>query len=482
MFSIFRFATHCLSIGLSGSLTFGATAMEAAHAQSAMQKIPAKNAPSEALGFQSLTLNEGNTCVAKESSGSRCLLTAEDYNQQVYTLEMVSSGAFLQAAGKKPADSTRYLALKSVLYNLYKEQKLQSAGLDSTLDSVSLEACKQVDNRNDTASAKRLRQYYKAHYSSKFKTRRIPVFEIITGSDSAQIQSVFEFLEMQDSVLAASPLGDTLARRKVVARIDSLPWRRATGGDLGPAVAQAAKDLKHAQWSNPIRTPYGYAIICPVDSTWTQEIYLPAIQDSLLLVLKGQDEAFLNQAKSYYRSHQQDFPMPDTLFFKLAICPDSGCMRNLRLRNVSLDQLSEYLMPASTRAVLKAANNSRVPDSVWFETPLGFARMAVAKKRRGKGSRPFDEVKMEIFKRLEAPSDTLISESVQCKQIRRRVADQLIPYLYKDVATLLRSKNLQPGNKTRDQELQGAMIETRARFRREFESWILDLAIEMPDS
>jgi hypothetical protein len=458
-----------------------AAAPPAAKAHAAKQERPEKKAPVETMGYQSLAMQGGESCVVNERYAKGCLLTTDDYNKQVYTLEMVTSGAFLQAPGRNRVDSTRHLALKSVLFNVFKEQKLRAAGLELTLDSVSAEACKEIALRSDTALARRLRQYYNAHYATTFKARRVPVFEIIAGTDSAHIRSIFEFLEKQDSLLSAIPPADSAARRKAVARINSLPWRRAVLDDLGPAAAKAASTLKHSQWSLPVRTAYGFAILSLVDSVWTQEIFLPTIQDSLHLVLKGQEGEFLSQAKSYYRSNRRSFPMPDTLHFKLAICPDSSCIRKQDRRKALPIMASEHMMPPSTRTVLKSAYHSRVPDSVWFETPLGLARMAVAKASRGRGSRPFDEVKMEIFKRIDVLDESSLLESVQCVQIRRRIANQMVPYLYQDVATLLRNNNLQPGQKTRDKELHGAMKDTWSRFRGEFESWMKGLAINVPE-
>lgn len=406
-------------------------------------------------------------------------MTAEDYNKQVFTLSMVSSGAFMQAPGSHRADSTRYLATKAILYNLYKERKLQAAGMDSVLDSVSAVSCKQDYSRSDTAWAKRLPKFYKDHFQSNFQARRVPVFDVIAGSDSIYIHSIFGFLERQDSLLKASTPRDTMVRRRAMGRIDSLPWRRVAMDDLGPAALKAAKVLDHSKWSSPIRTPYGFAILSLADSIWTQEVFFPAIRDSLRLVLKGQETAFIDQAKSYYRSNKHKYPMPDTLSFKLTVCPDSNCALNPKQAK-ALPIASEYLLPTSTRDVLKSTYRSQLPDSVWLETPLGFVHMGVSKLRSGKGSRPFDDVKWGIFKHIDALVDSSIIESVKCMQLRRRIADRFVPYLYEDVAAILHDKGVLPGAKTRDPALLGSIKETRTRFHGEFDSWLQALSIELP--
>jgi hypothetical protein len=107
--------------------------------------------------------------------------------------------------------------------------------------------------------------------------------------------------------------------------------------------------------------------------------------------------------------------------------------------------------------------------------------MSGSKARSGKGSRPFSEVQWEIFRHIDETVDSSLLGSVKCLQIRRRVADQFVPYLYEDAAALLRTHNLKPGVKTRDPELRAPIKETRTRFRGEFESWMQGLSIRLPE-
>lgn len=267
---------------------------------------------------------EPETCIASVESSGECLITVRDFNVAAKVKHNL-----IRKIGS--LDSTRLRLINDMLMELYFSRKAQKNGytdkqnLDKEIErSIKKgEYFKKFKNLGRPVSDEdALWETYGKYYDEYFSRKEELTIGIIGSSDSLYIDSLHSW--MGELVKDDS----TRKQKEESCRIlKKIPWKESDWNDLPDELVIPTNSLKLNEFTEPIKTPYGYFIARINKIEIRDEIPFEEAPMKKLIYLATRDR-YLNtdstlEVKSYefYKRHKHKYVTPDTLKVSACLLP-----------------------------------------------------------------------------------------------------------------------------------------------------------------
>lgn len=362
-----------------------------------------------------LEIHEKN-CLAKERTTKECLAEISQYNQAIDNMRFPENWATLSAGEKKK----KVLWTKSQIVNGLASQKYFSFRLKSA--DFQTFASKKIDANMESERAKTISEYsidalkkmYRTYFNDFFKGGRKRSFSIVASTDSNFIDSMF-------LVLATKP---NLKKTAFKNPEQNAFWQACDEVCLISFPPDRLDSLNINDFTKPIPTSFGYAILrldsvetTPEMSFDTALQYLPIIHETLA----SRQKPTVDQAKSFYAHHIEDYETQDTLIITAWLMPPLvrngskvsklykpyGIGINTRFAdtlNIRPKKVTQFDLPERVRNFIYPQRKLGQLSVVLFEHGLWSIKINEIKLAKGGFTPKFDSVKNGIMHYLDSIS------------------------------------------------------------------------------
>jgi hypothetical protein len=278
----------------------------------------------------SMRLNEyGGDCVAYDPGAGACLLTVEAFNRSL-------EGAIPPARDSLPASPSHEeieAARSALLGEILRERFLTGGSLpqavrDSLIAAPESAWREQLRTARARLGDSALYALYQEHFDALFRGGEERLYQVLAGSDSVRIDSLWRDLGPRKPAAATGEKGKARLPSPAIA---GPHWSNLRSQDLPPEALPGVGNLAPGAMTAPIRTPYGFLVIRLVSRRILQDTsFQKAIPTLIALAAtrpKEEASAHAQETTDYFKAHRGEFFLPDTVRFRTWLLPENRPMR-----------------------------------------------------------------------------------------------------------------------------------------------------------